>query len=140
MKLRIQKTHPAAIVPRYATDGAGCFDLHAVEVHRSSLPGVVICDTGLAFEVPPGYVLSIKSRSGLAFNFGIQAFPGEVDSDYRGTVKVMLTGPSGINCVIQPGVRIAQARLVAAPRVEFEVCEQLTLTDRWQGGFGSTWV
>jgi dUTP pyrophosphatase len=138
MKIRIQKTHPAAIAPLYATDGAGCFDLHAVEVHQSSLPGVVICDTGLAFEVPPGYVLSIKSRSGLAFNFGIMAFPGEVDSDYRGTVKVMLIGPSGMHCVIRPGDRIAQARLVAAPRVEFEVCEQLTLTERGDGGFGST--
>lgn len=148
MKLRIQKTHPAAQVPEYATDGAACFDLRAVSVNGADRVGDVVyrgkdalCDTGLAFEVPPGYMMEIRSRSGLAFRHGVTAFPGTIDSDYRGSVKVLLTCDQDEDLPpmkINPGDRIAQACLVPVPRVEFEVCEQLTLTDRGAGGFGST--
>lgn len=148
MKLRIQKLHPSARVPEYATDGAAAFDLYAATVsgmeHVGDLvyPGnPVICDTGLAFEVPDGYALRIASRSGLAFKHAVTAFPGVIDSDFRGSVKVMLMchyeGDS-LPVRINPGDRIAQAMLVAVPRCEFEVAEQLTMTDRGDGGFGST--
>ena len=148
MKLRIQKLHPGAPVPVYSTDGAAAFDLFATTVNGSETAGdyvmldrPVVVGTGLAFEVPPGYMLEIRSRSGLAFRYGVQAFPGTIDSDYRGEVKVLLTSSSGDfspSAKINPGDRIAQAVLVAVPRCEFEVCEQLTLTDRAAGGFGST--
>lgn len=149
MKLRILKLHPNAQVPVYATEGAACFDLHAAEVNGMQhvgdvcYPGhPVVVNTGLAFEVPPGYMLRIASRSGLAFKHGITAFPGVIDSDYRGAVNVMLTcdhldddtPPIKIN----PGDRVAQGYLVAVPRVEFEVAEQLTITERGANGFGST--
>lgn len=151
MKLRIQKTHPNARVPEYGTEGAACFDLYAASVNGADWIGDIVyrghnalCDTGLAFEVPDGYMLEIRSRSGFAFKHGVTAFPGTIDSDYRGTVKVLLIcdrdcedeAPLRIN----PGDRIAQACLVAVPRVSFEVCEQLTMTDRGAGGFGSTGV
>ncbi len=148
MKLRIQKLHPGATVPVYATDGAAAFDLHAAIVNGNDMEGdyvtpdqPMVIGTGLAFEVPPGYMLEIRSRSGLAFRRGVQAFPGTIDSDYRGEVKVLLTSSSGDfspSAKINPGDRIAQGVLVAVPRCEFEVCEQLTLTDRAAGGFGST--
>ena len=149
MKLRIQKLHPSAPVPVYSTDGAAAFDLFATTVNGSETAGdyvtpdhPVVVGTGLAFEVPPGYVLEIRSRSGLAFSYGVTAFPGTIDSDYRGEVKVLLTSNRAYGqCTgskIKPGARIAQAVLVAVPRCEFEVCEQLTLTDRAAGGFGST--
>jgi dUTP pyrophosphatase len=149
MKLKIQLQHPNAKAPTYGTDGAGCFDLYAASVDGYDTLGnvvypghPVICDTGVAFEVPEGYVLSIRSRSGLAFNHGVFAFPGEVDSDFRGSVQVMLMCPhlddDAPPVKINPGDRIAQARLVAAPMVTFEVVEQLSLTERGAGGFGST--
>ena len=148
MKLRIQKLHPGAPVPVYSTDGAAAFDLFATTVNGAETAGdyvtldrPVVVGTGLAFEVPPGYMLEIRSRSGLAFRYGVQAFPGTIDSDYRGEVKVLLTSSSddfSPSAKINPGDRIAQAVLVAVPRCEFEVCEQLTLTDRAAGGFGST--
>lgn len=149
MNIKIQLQHPNAKVPTYGTDGAACFDLYAATVNRSQhigdtvYPGHnVICDTGVAFEVPPGYVLSIKSRSGLAFKHGIFAFPGEIDSDFRGSVQVLLWCPhlddEDPAFRIAPGDRIAQARLVEVPRVEFETVEQLTITERGEHGFGST--
>ena len=149
MKLRIRKTHPAARVPAYATDGAACFDLHAVTVNGAEhlgdivYPGhPVVVDTGLAFEIPEGYMLRIASRSGLAFKHGIDAFPGVIDSDYRGSVKVLLKcwhlDEDEPPVRIEPGDRIAQAYVCAVPRVEFEEVPALSETQRGACGFGST--
>ena len=149
MKLRIQKTHPSARVPEYMTEGAAAFDLYAATVNGAQHVGDLVypghpavCDTGLAFEVPDGYALRIASRSGLAFKHGIEAHRGVVDSDFRGSVKVLLTcayvHEDALPIRISPGDRIAQAMLVPVPRCEFEVCEQLTTTERGDGGFGST--
>ena len=149
MKLKIQLQHPNAKAPTYATEGAACFDLYAAQVNGFDCVGDIVypghpvsCDTGVAFEVPAGYMLQVRSRSGLAFRHGVEAFHGTIDSDFRGTVQVLLTcdhldedePPVKINI----GDRIAQACLVPCPRVEFEVCEQLTLTARGSGGFGSS--
>ena len=149
MKLRIQLQHPNAKSPTYATEGAAAFDLYAATINRMETVGDVVypghpvlCDTGVAFEVPPGYMLQVRSRSGMAFKHGVEAFHGTVDSDFRGTVQVLLTcahleddePPVRIN----PGDRIAQACLVPVPHVEFDVVEQLTLTERGESGFGST--
>ena len=148
MKLRIQKLHPNARVPEYATDGAACFDLYAATVDGVDVGSVchpghsLIVSTGLAFEVPDGYMLAIRPRSGLAFKHGVQAFQGTIDSDYRGEVMIMLEhayiDDDSAGVWINPGDRVAQAALVPVPRVVFEVCEQLTLSER--GGFGSTGV
>ena len=149
MNLNICKLHPAAIVPTYSTEGAACFDLYAATVNGFGLRGdvvyrghPVIVDTGLAFDVPPGWMLKIHPRSGLKFKRGVEAFSGVIDSDFRGSVCVLLeceddrdeSPPLRIN----PGDRVAQASLVPAPRVTFTVVEQLSLTARGAGGFGST--
>ena len=77
--LKIQRTHPDARMPRYATPGAACFDLHALSVNGAyHIPSVithgcpVLCGTGLAFEVPSGHVMLIFSRSGHGFRDGIR--------------------------------------------------------------------
>lgn len=151
MKLKIQLQHENAQTPKYATEGAACFDLFAATVNGMAVVGdivypghPVLCDTGIAFEVPDGYMLAVRSRSGLAFKHGIEAFHGTVDADFRGTVKVLLTCadlPEDVPPVrINPGDRIAQACLVPVPRVAFEVVEQLSLTERGDGGFGHTGV
>jgi len=148
MKLRIQKLHPNARIPEYASDGAACFDLYAATVNgaefddscRAGKPAIV--GTGLAFEVPDGYMLAIRPRSGLAFMHGVQAFQGTIDSDYRGEVMIRMEhayiDDRSAGVIIRPGDRVAQAALVPVPRVVFEVCEQLTITERAQAGFGST--
>lgn len=149
MHIRIKRTHPAARLPEYATEGAACFDLYAATVNGCAslgdivYPGhPVLVDTGLAFEVPPGYMLRIASRSGLAFKHGVDAFPGVIDSDYRGPVKVLLKcwhlADDEPPVRIEPGDRIAQAYLCAVPRVTFAEVEELSATERGEGGFGST--
>ena len=98
MNIKIQLQHHRAIAPTYGTPGAACFDLYAATVNGATHVGDVVypghpvlCDTGVAFEIPEGHMLQIRSRSGLAFRNGIEAFHGTVDADYRGTVQVLLT-------------------------------------------------
>lgn len=149
MNLNICKLHPAAIVPTYSTEGAACFDLYAATVNGFEHIGdvvyqghPVIADTGLAFDVPPGWMLKIHPRSGLKFKHGVEAFSGVIDSDFRGSVCVLLEAEDDRDesppLRINPGDRVAQASLVPAPRVTFTVVEQLSLTERGAGGFGST--
>ena len=144
MKLRILKLHPDAKVPTYATDGAAAFDLHALHfegepirvMHRAPYT----FDTGLAFEVPTGYVMLIFSRSGHGFNNDARLANcvGVIDSDYRGEVRVRMTSDGNRDLIVHDGDRIAQAMLVPIPRVTFEVAEQLSITERGENGFGST--
>jgi dUTP pyrophosphatase len=149
MKIKVKKLHPNARMPVYATEGAACFDLYAATVSdargESLYPGVQIAvGTGLAFEIPPGYMMRIAPRSGLAFKHGIEAFPGVIDSDYRGEVMVLLRcwpiGDSERYFLVKPGDRIAQAFVCAVPRLEFEEADELVETERGMGGFGSTGV
>lgn len=149
MNINICKLHPAAIVPTYATEGAACFDLHAATVNDAESIGdvvyrghPVIVDTGLAFDVPLGWILKIHPRSGLKFKHGVEAFSGVIDSDFRGSVRILLESDDDSEdsppLRINPGDRVAQASLVPAPRVMFTVVEQLSFTERGAGGFGST--
>lgn len=152
MKLRICKTHPNAVVPTYAHGPDACFDLYAATVDGKTNLGAnithgspVLFGTGLAFEVPDGYAMLIFSRSGHGFNHNVRLANcvGVIDSGYTGEVMVLLTMDDEFcdpekHAHFKPGDRIAQACLVPVPRVEFEVAEQLTLTERGAGGFGST--
>lgn len=151
INLKIQLQHPNAKQPTYGTDGAACFDLYAatvsgVEATLQAAPGFsVLAGTGVAFEVPEGYAMLVFSRSGHGFKnqTRLANCVGVIDPDYRGEVMVKLVTESYDECGgddlwISPGDRIAQAMLVQVPRCEFEVVEQLTLTERGAGGFGST--
>lgn len=152
MKIKIKKLHPNAKTPTYATDGSGCFDLYAATVNDAQHIGShvyegapAICDTGFAFEIPPGNVMLIFSRSGHGFNFDTRLgnAVGIVDSDYRGSVKVKLTcdidAPDDEPPLfISPGDRVAQAMVIPFERVEFPEVEELTDTVRGANGFGST--
>lgn len=140
MNLKICKLHPDAIVPQYATEGAACFDIHAIEPGTVTHFGATTFRTGLAFEVPEGYALMIYSRSGQGFKNGhrLANCVGVLDSDYRGELMVRLHNDKPIGYEYDAGDRIAQAMLIQVPKVEFEVVEQLSLTDRGEGGFGHT--
>jgi dUTP pyrophosphatase len=151
MPVKVTRLHPDAKLPTYATDGSGCFDLYAATVAGSCQIGSLVyeghpveCGTGLAFEVPPGHVMLVFSRSGHGFNHAVRLANsvGVIDSDYRGEVKVKLTCD---DCQddepppkIYPGRRIAQAMVLPILRVEFEEVTELSATARGQGGFGST--
>ena len=140
MKLTICKLRDSAKTPSYAHDDDACFDLHAAEPTVLPANAAAIVPTGLAFAVPDGYALDIRGRSGMAFGLNVAAWHGTVDAGYRGEVRVLLRNYSDNNITIKAGDRIAQARLTPSPRVTFEVAEQLDMTERGIGGFGSSGV
>lgn len=127
-------------IPEYKTAGASGFDLCAfidrsIELgpgNRNSIP------TGLCFEIPEGFELQIRHRSGLAFEFGVIVISGTVDSDYRGEVKINVMNHGRTSFVISPGDRIAQGVICPVVRAEFEMVEELSKSNRGNLGFGST--
>lgn len=102
----------------------------------------MLVPTGFIFEIPQGFEIQVRPRSGLAFKHGVTCLntPGTIDSDYRGEVKVLLINLGEEDFTIDRGMRIAQ--LVFAPVVQAQVQEADTFNDtaRGAGGFGSTGV
>jgi dUTP pyrophosphatase len=141
MQVKIKKLHPNAVIPQYATTGAACFDLVSVN-EVMIIPGRehVALKTGLAFEIPEGYVMMVYSRSGHGFKNGIRLANGTgvIDSDYRGEVMVKMHNVGKNSLLVKAGERIAQAMIIPALQVELEVVDELSDTARGSGGFGST--
>ena len=129
-------------LPQYATKGASGMDIRAAldiplmlqPLERNLIP------TGLFVEIPQGYEIQIRPRSGLAIKQGITCLntPGTIDSDYRGEIKIILINLSSEEQTINPGDRIAQAIIQKTERAEFVQVEFLNNTERAAGGFGHT--
>ena len=96
--------------------------------------------TGLYVEIPEGYEIQVRPRSGLAAKHGLTVLnaPGTIDADYRGEIKVILVNLSADEFEIKPGERIAQLVLAAHAKAEWEQVDELGETARGAGGFGST--
>ena len=142
MQVKIKKVHYHAIIPKYQTAGASGFDICSCEDVDLLQNEVKAVRTGLAFSIPEGYELQIRSRSGLAKNFDITVVnsPGTIDSDFRGEVRVLLKNTGGyINCYeIKQGDRIAQGVIQKVEKVNLVEVEELDETERGENGFGST--
>ena len=139
MQLKVKRLHPYAVIPTYATDGSACFDLTAISREKSF--NTCLYQTGLAFEIPKGYVMLIYSRSGHGFNKDIRLANcvGVVDSDYTGDVMVKLTfDDDGLPEFPEVGDRVAQAMIMPIPRAELIETDTLHETERGSNGFGST--
>lgn len=139
MKINIKKLHDDAIIPVYASAGAACFDLYAIEDGQGDSAANVY-RTGLAFEIPQGHVMLVYSRSGHGFKNDIRLANcvGVIDSDYRGELMVKLTADGYIEPVFGAGERIAQAMVIPVKQVSFTAVSELSDTERGDGGFGST--
>jgi dUTP pyrophosphatase len=137
MEIKFKKLSPNATTPTYGTDGAAAFDLYAA--NKVVGTGRVIVNTDLAFEIPEGYAMFIKPRSGLAFTDREHAFAGTIDCDYRGEVKVLLVAedPNQLVTVLR-GQRLAQAIILPVPSILFTEVGELSETSRGTNGFGST--
>jgi dUTP pyrophosphatase len=129
-------------LPQYATKGSSGMDVRAsldIPVSLQPLERSLI-PTGLFVEIPKGYEIQIRPRSGLAIKQGITCLnsPGTIDSDYRGEIKIILINLSSEEQVINHGDRIAQMIIQKTERAEFEQVEFLNETERAAGGFGHT--
>jgi dUTP pyrophosphatase len=139
-----KRLHSSAQVPKVAAQGAACFDLTmAADTEMTIQPNeIVTIPTGLACEVPVGFELQIRARSGLALKSGLFLVNGigTIDSDYRGEIKIIACVIAKTSLTIKPGDRIAQALISAVPTVVHLEKAELSSTDRGAGGFGSTGV
>lgn len=129
-------------LPTYGSLHASGFDLVAQLPEKITLsPGErALIPTGLSFEIPPGYEIQVRPRSGWAIKKGVSVVntPGTVDADYRGEVQVGLIHLGKESMDILPGDRIAQAVLCPVVQAEFFETAELSDTERGAGGFGST--
>lgn len=141
MKVKIIN-HSGFDCPSYATPLSAGMDLRASMEHSITLAPLerALVPTGLFVELPEGYEMQIRPRSGLAAKHGITVLnsPGTIDADYRGEIKVILVNLSNNPFEIVPGERIAQAVVAQHAHIEWEQVEQLGATERGAGGFGST--
>ena len=140
--MRVKKLHPNAVLPTYGSAEAAGADLYAcLEEAVTIAPGEVYwVPTGIALEVPRGCAGLVYARSSMGAKRGLAPANkvGVVDSDYRGEVKVVLLNHSNQPQTLQPGERVAQFVITPVLQPVYEEVEELTDTNRGQGGFGST--
>jgi dUTP pyrophosphatase len=135
--IKIRLLDKEAKVPTYGSEEAAGFDLYSSE-DSIILPGETKkIKTSLSVEMPKGYHIQIWDRSGLGSK-GIHRFAGVVDSDYRGEIMIVLHNTTKSEFKISKGDRIAQALLLPIIQASFIQSEELSETQRNQGGFGST--
>lgn len=142
MEVKVKKLNNKAILPAYQTDQAAAMDIQACidepmivqSLERFMVP------TGLAFEIPEGYEMQIRARSGLSIKHGITMVNGvgTIDADYRGELSVLMINLSKEAFTIEPGMRVAQMLITKFEKISWQLTEELSETARGAGGFGST--
>lgn len=153
--VKFKKLSPDAIVPTKATQGAAAYDVYA-PYNFPLVPGRQLMPLDLSIELPDGYEAKIEPRSGMSLrglavasrdnnpegtvNVDADVMVGKIDSDYRGNIGVLLKSNEDLTWVIRKGTRIAQLTVYKVEDVEFREVwgEELNLTERGEGGFGST--
>lgn len=134
-----RSNHP---LPAYQTMGSAGMDVRAFLEEPVVLKPLErkIIPTGLFFELPVGFEMQVRPRSGLAFKKGVTVLnsPGTIDADYRGEVGVLLVNLSNQDFVVESGERIAQLVIAKHETPELVEVNQLSDTQRGAGGFGST--
>jgi len=132
-------------IPRRMTIGSsGCDIAAALSADITLMPGKrALIPTGFCFEIPLGYEVQVRSRSGLAAKYGVMVLnsPGTIDSDYRGEVKVILANLGDEPFTVHHGDRIAQVVPMQIPTaLDFVETDDVSQTQRGEGGFGHTGI
>jgi len=142
--IKFKKEHPNFVLPIQETEGAAGFDMRFLP--EDNTPVTLkplqreLLSLGCKVEIPHGYELQLRPRSGLAKKHGITLLnsPGTVDSDYRGMLGAIVVNLSDAEFTIEPEMRICQAVISRVDDVSLEEAEVLSSTNRGEGGFGST--
>lgn len=137
--VKIKLLHEKAEIPEYATEGSSGFDFKTLESYKVLAGETILVRTGIAMEIPFGWELQIRPRSGLSLNtkLRIPNSPATIDSDYRDEIKIIIHNSGKYPEIIKENTRIAQGVLCKVPKAIFELVENLSKTSRI-GGFGST--
>lgn len=141
MVINIKKTNSNAIIPTRGSDRAAGYDLYSNETSVDIPAGETrMIGTGVCMEIPDGYAGLVYARSGLASKRGLRPANcvGVIDSDYRGEIKIALHNDSKESQTIYSGDRLAQIVITPFLAATFNEVDELSVTDRGDGGFGST--
>ncbi|MBC7564805.1 dUTP diphosphatase [Candidatus Saccharibacteria bacterium] len=142
MEVKIKKLHEKAVLPEYQTEHAAAMDIHACLDEPMTVQPLqrFMVPTGLAVEIPAGYEMQIRARSGMSIKHGITMVNGvgTIDADYRGELSILMINLSQDVFVIEPGMRVAQMLVQKYEKISWQVTDVLSETDRGVGGFGST--
>jgi dUTP pyrophosphatase len=139
MKVNIKKLHDNAVIPKYAKDGDAGLDLVATEI-ISKEPFQITYGTGLAMEIPDGYVGLVFPRSSIRkYDLSLTNCVGVIDSGYRGELQATFRRHKGVASKdYEVGDKIAQIIIIPYPHIQFKEVKELSDTERGTGGFGST--
>jgi dUTP pyrophosphatase len=138
IKINVKKVHPDAVVPVYAKHGDAAMDLHATEVQKDKYGNYVYL-TGLAVEIPPGFVGLLYPRSSVSKTcLSLANSVGVIDSGYRGEIMLKYRHVGDPNHIYKSGDRVGQLMVIPYPQIELIEVEELSSTERGEGGFGST--
>jgi dUTP pyrophosphatase len=144
-KIKFKKLHDDVISPKYAYELDSGFDLYSTEKIVLPAFGRALVPTGLSLDLPEGYEIQVRTKSGLAVNLGLMVLnsPGTVDRGYLGEIKVPVFNTNNSSLIIEKGMKVAQAVLcpvVCGKFVEFEELDDLGTSERGDKGFGSTGI
>ena len=144
-KIKFKKLQDDVISPKYAYELDSGFDLYSTEKIILPAFGRALVPTGLSFDLPEGYEIQVRTKSGLAVNLGLMVLnsPGTVDRGYLGEIKVPVFNTNNNSLTIEKGMKVAQAVLcpvVCGRFVEFEEHDDLGTSERGDKGFGSTGI
>jgi dUTP pyrophosphatase len=137
-RIRVVLASEHARLPARATDGSAGYDLYACESVLIESGKRQLVDTGVMMEVPLGYYGRIAPRSSLAWKSSIDVGAGVIDPDYRSKIGVLLINNGTKPFLVKIGDRIAQIIITAIITPELVLCDELSITERGEGGFGST--
>jgi len=138
MKIKIKKLDHRAKLPLYAHPHDAGLDLFCLEPITILAWTRAVIRTGLAFEIPEGYVGLVWDKSGLAFKNGLTTMSGVLDAGYRGELKLLVFNASDADYEFAAGDKVAQLLIQPVERVAIEGVAELSDTNRGAGGFGST--
>lgn len=138
MKLYVRRLHSDAKLPSYAHDTDAGMDLYALQDVTITSGERVQVQTGIAIAIPDGYVGLVWDKSGIAHKSGLKTLGGVIDAEYRGEILVGLINLSNHTYIFKKGDKIAQMLIQKVEHPEIEEVDELDVTVRGEGAFGST--
>jgi len=138
--VKIEKVHKDAIIPTYGHHDDACCDLYVVEDYLIPAGQRRLLSTGIAIEIPTGYEVQIRPRSGLALKHGLTLVnaPGTIDAQYRNEIKLLAINLGDKAIPLRKGDRAAQMCIKPVYKFNFTEVDKLSDSDRGLGGWGST--
>lgn len=138
LKIRLKKLNPTAVTPSYSKDGDAGMDLTATTIMSNTIDQVTY-GTGISLEIPKDYVGLVFSRSSIRkYDLELTNSVGVIDSGYRGEIQLTFNKVNNKTTIYNIGDRVGQIMVIPYPKINFVESDELTITERGEGGFGSS--